>query len=281
MPSTGVPAPPVFNPGASPAAILVVFGVLAVAAALYAVWLSVRDRDPLPIAACVGALVCAFNEPIYDILGKLVYAHVPSSYVAYTAFGRHIPWSLVIGYVPWVGVVPVLLSRTMTAGVTRNRLYLIAAALSVSVGIMELLNSVWLHDWRYYAPESGRGVIAGGLIQMASMPILCGFMFYAFLGRVRGIWRAVLGVVIPTMALPIAFAATSWPLYVSNYANVSEGIHWLAAVASTAFCVLAVAAVAQLAERWHARTAPSSAPDDDFGLLDEPPRVGVPVPSAR
>jgi hypothetical protein len=138
---------------------------------------------------------------------------------------------------------------------------------------------VWLHDWRYYAPESGRGVIAGGLIQMASMPIICAFLYYAFLERVRGTWRAVLGVVIPTMALPIAFAGTSWPLYVSNYARVSQTVHWLAAIASTVFCVLAVVAVAHLAERWHARAAdPAPAADESIAGADTivlPDAVGV------
>jgi hypothetical protein len=282
MPNTGIPAPPVYEAGISPAAMLAVFGVLAGASVVIAVVLGVRRRDPLPVAACIGALVCALNEPIYDILGKLVYAHVPSSYVAYTAFGRHIPWSLVVGYVPWVGLVPYLLSRSMAAGITRNRLYIIAAALSVSVGGAEVLNALWLHGWRYYAAESGRGVIAGGLIQMASMPIICAFMYYAFLERVRGIWRFVLGILIPTVALPITFAGTSWPLYVSNYANVSQGVRWIAAIASTGFCVLAVVAVAQLAERSHARTAPAADEADEVPPpVAEPPRLGVPAHAAH
>jgi hypothetical protein len=280
MSNPGVPSPPVFHSPISPAAMLAVFGVFAAASVVAATVLGARRRDPLPLAACVGALVCALNEPIYDILGKLVYAHVPSSYVAYTAFGRHIPWSLVIGYVPWVGLVPYLLSRAMATGITRNRLYLVAAALSVSVGLIEVLNAVWLHGWRYYAPESGRGVIAGGLIQMASMPIICGFMYYAFLERVRGVWRAALGVVIPTVALPITFAGTSWPLYLSNYANVPEGVHWIAAIASTAFCVLAVVAVAHLVERWQARTAATPTPIDELNVADKPLRLSVPVGSA-
>jgi hypothetical protein len=267
----------VFESGISPVAMLALFGALAAAALAYAAALSIRNRDPLPVAACVGALVCALNEPIYDILGKLVYAHVPRSYVAYSAFGRHIPWSLVVGYVPWVGLVPYVMSRQMAAGIARRRLYAIAAALSVSVGLLELLNAVWMHGWRYYAPESGRGVIAGGLIQMASMPIVCGFMFYAFLERIRGPWRAVLGVAIPTVALPITFAGTSWPLYVSNYANVSQPVRWAAAIASTAFCVLAVVAVAHLAESWHARAAPTARTLEDLNVMHEPRRPSIPV----
>jgi hypothetical protein len=267
--------PPVFEPGASPAAILLVFGILALAAVFYAAYLAIRTRDPLPLAACLGALVCALNEPIYDILGKLVYAHVPSAYVAYTAFGRHIPLAEVLGYVPWVGLVPYVLSRTMRSGVSRTRLYVIAGGLTASVGIVELLNAAWLHDWRYYAPESGRGVLAGGIIQMASMPIVCAFMFYAFADRFRGVRRALLGVAIPTMALPMTFAATSWPIYVSNYANVSELVRWVAAVVSVAFCVLAVAGVAYLAERWGGREPSVIRPETNGDAQLEPQRLGA------
>jgi hypothetical protein len=243
--------PPVFKSDFSPEAVLILFGALALAAVVYAAYLTVRGRDPLPLAACLGAAVCALNEPIYDTLGKLVYAHVPSGYVAYDAFARHIPWSIVVGYIPWVGLVPYLLSQRMAAGITRSRLYVIAAALVVSVGILEVINALWMHDWRYYAPESGRGVLAGGIIQMASMPLLGGFMLYAFAGRAKRLGRALLGIVIPAMALPMVFASTSWPLYVSNYASVSQPIRWVAALASVALCVAAVAAVAYLAERWH------------------------------
>src|ERR1700722_12368975 len=101
---------------------LILWGVLVVAAATYAIYLAVRNRDVLPVAVCVGALICAFNEPIYDTLGKLVYARTPPSYVAFTTFGRSIPWAVVIGYLPWVGLVPYLLYRQMVKGISRIRL---------------------------------------------------------------------------------------------------------------------------------------------------------------
>jgi hypothetical protein len=115
---------------------------------------------------------------------------------------------------------------------------------------VEVLNALWFHGWRYYAPESGRGVIAGGIIQMASMPILCGFLLHAFAGRFGGVRRAALGIVIPTVALPATFAATSWPLYVSNYADVPQLVRWVAALTTTALCVLSVVATTKLVAVW-------------------------------
>jgi hypothetical protein len=285
MHTNGIPNPPVFNSGPSPKAMLIFWGALVLAAAGYAVFLAIRNRDVLPVAACVGALICALNEPIYDLLGKLVYSKQPSSYVAYTAFGRHIPWTLVIGYVPWVGLVPYVLSRMMASGASRSRLHLIAFGLTASVGLVEVLNALWLHGWRYYAPESGRGVLAGGIIQMASMPILCAFLFYVFADRFTGVRRALLGIVIPTMALPMTFAATSWPLYVTNYANVSQAVRWAAAALTTAFCVGGVLAVTYMAERWHGReVARGLGAVDANGHRDaaehEPAPVGVASRSA-
>jgi hypothetical protein len=247
--------PPIFNAGVSAQTMLIVWIAIVAPAVGYAFVLAIRDRDVLPVAACVGALVCALNEPIYDILGKLVYAHVPSGYVAYTAFGRHIPWSLVIGYVPWVGLVPYLLAKQMEGGISRRRLYGIALALTVSVGLIELLNAIWLHNWRYYAPHSGRGVLAGGIVQMASMPLVGALLFHVFATRARGAWRALLGIVLPTMALPMVFAATSWPLYLTNYASVPEWVRWVAAAATVAFSVLAVVGVTEVAIGWRERRA--------------------------
>lgn len=282
MSNQGLPAPPVFNAGWGPETILLVWGIPVLVAFAYAVYLAVRNRDVLPVAACVGALVCALNEPIFDTLGKLVYANTPSGYIAYSAFGRHIPVWLVLGYLPWVGLVPYLLSRQMAAGISKQRIYAIAAALSASVGAVEVLNALTMHAWRYYAPESGRGVIAGGLIQMAAQPILCGFLFYAFADRFNGIRRAALGVLIPTVTLPITFAGTSWPLYVSNYANVSELVRWIAALASTGFCVLAVIAIAELVQRWRAAeteapAAETAAPDS---IVSERVSLGTATPVA-
>jgi hypothetical protein len=253
MHQAGIPAPPTIEAGLSPKTILILWGLLALAAVGYSVFLAVRNRDLLPVAACVGALICAFNEPIYDILGKLVYSKTPSSYVAYTAFGRHIPWTLVVGYIPWVGLVPYLVMRGMASGVSRSRLHVIAFAMVVSVGLVELVNAVWLKDWKYYGGTSARGVLGGGIVQMAVMPLLCGFLFYAFADRFTGIRRALLGIVIPTMALPMAFASTSWPLYVSNYADMSQALRWAAAAVTIAFCVMSVLAITYLAEHWHAR----------------------------
>ena len=110
----GIPAPPDFETSVDPSALLGTWSVLAAAAVGIAIWLAVRDRDPLPVAGCVGAVICTANEGIFDVLGVLTYA--VNLDTAYSAFGRDIPWTLIVGYIPWVGLVPYLLYRLMSFG---------------------------------------------------------------------------------------------------------------------------------------------------------------------
>jgi hypothetical protein len=255
-----IPGPPSFSPGWSPATMLILWGAMSAAAAGYAIHLSIRDRDPLPAVACVGALICTLNEPIYDILGKLVYAHVPSSYVAYTAFGRAIPLALVVGYIPWVGLAPYLLLKQFEAGISRRRLHVIALGLNASVAALEVLNALTLHMWRYYGGDSARGVLSGGIIQMSAMPLLAALLYFMLGDQAKGWWRVLLGLIVPVISLPMVFASTTLPLYFTNYARVAGWVHWVGAAASAALCVCAVRTITGLVARWQQRAPIPPAP---------------------
>jgi hypothetical protein len=192
-----------------PAAVLAVFGLVAGASAVYAVIISVHRHDLLPIAACLGALVCAFNEPIYDLLGLIVYAG--NHPMAFTSFGRSVPWFLVIGYLPWVGLLPYLISRGMHAGVSRTKLHLLAFISFLSVVVVESIGTSF-DAWTYYgAPPLKFLVVAP---QMAPVPIVGGFLLFAVADRYTGWRRIAVGFIVSTLALPMVFASASWPLYV-------------------------------------------------------------------
>jgi hypothetical protein len=244
----GIAAPPVFHSPIDPDAMLIGWCVLALTAFAIAAVLAVRNRDLLPVAACVGALICALNEPIYDVLANLVYAETP--HTAYHAFGRDIPWTLVVGYVAWVGLVPYVLSRMMVAGVSRLRLHQVAVGLILSVAAAEILNAVWLKSWHYYGQSSWRGVLGGGVVQMAAMPLLCALLYYMLDAGMRRWRRALLGLVIPGVALPMVFAASTWPLYLANHAALPVGIKWAAAALSVSLCFVAVPVITRVAQRW-------------------------------
>ena len=135
----GLPSPPPLTADIDPRLLLGLFVVIVMAALVVALRATIRYRDPLPLVLCGVALVAAFNEPIYDILGKIVYAE--DNPMAFHAFGRSVPWFLVIGYLPWVGLAPYLVYRAMESGVSRRRLHIVAAALFGSVMCVEIMGN--------------------------------------------------------------------------------------------------------------------------------------------
>jgi len=244
----GIPAPPAFESSASPDALLIAWTALALIAAAVAVGIAIRERDILPVAGCVGALICTLNEPIFDVLANLVY---PTDLaVAYSAFGRDIPWTLVVGYVPWVGLMPYVLYRLMASGAPRSLLHKIGVGLILSVALVELLN-VWLDAWKYYGESTWRGVLGGGIVQMAAMPLMCALLYYVLGHDTKGLRRMALGLVVPAVSLPMIFAATTFPLYFSNHTNLPAAVDWTAAAISVALCLVAVPAITRVAQRWH------------------------------
>lgn len=243
--------PPVVELGVDPAVPLLFFGIAAAAAVVAAVALAVRHRDPLPVAACVGALICTLNEPIFDILGKIVYADELAT--AFSAFDRDIPWALVIGYVPWVGLLPYLISRAMAAGWSRARLHWIAVAAVSSVWLVEAVN-LWLSAWEYYGEPPLK--YFGGVAAMAGMPLVGGLLLYVFAEPLRGWARVLAGVVTPTVALPMVFAATGWPLYVALYSDLPKIADYAAIALLIALIAAVVAATTWLAERWRESSGP-------------------------
>ncbi|MCW3063602.1 MAG: hypothetical protein JWN32_774 [Solirubrobacterales bacterium] len=232
---------PVLHSGIDTAVFLVGFGALAVASFAVAAVVSVRRRDPLALAACVGALVCALNEPIYDYLGKIVYA--ADSTTAYTAFGRHIPLFLVLGYVPWVGLLSYAVARLMARGVAPRRLYALALGSFASVVLVETLGNL-AHAWSYYGrpPLKYLGVAP----QMAPVPILCGLLLYVLGSRLRG-WRRLWLVFVPTVALPAVYASAGWPMYLALHSDVPKVVQYLAGFLTLALCAAIVACAAAAA----------------------------------
>jgi hypothetical protein len=269
MSQHGLGAPPELHSSVDPTALLVIWSVMAGAAVVAAIVLARRDRTALPVVACAGALVCALNEPIYDILGNIVYADTPA--VAYHAFGRAIPWTLPIGYVPWVGLMPYVLYRLMRGGSSRATLHRIAAGLIASVAVLEVLNAVWWHNWKYYGEAPARSLLSGGVVQMAAMPLLCALLYLLFADRLRGWRRAALGLLCPSLALPMVFASTTWPLYISNHALLPAAVDWLCAAVTIVLALGAVPVITWLAVTLRATPGPGPVPASGsnwFGLSE-------------
>jgi hypothetical protein len=243
----GIPAPPPLVSDVSPWLLLGVFGAIVVAAVAWAISLAVKERDFLPIACCAGALVASFNEPIYDILGKIVYAE--NNPMAFNAFGRAIPWFLVIGYLPWVGLAPYVVYKKMEAGISRRTLHIAAGLLFVSVVIIETFGNL-LHLWLYYGEAPMKFLVVAP--QQVALPLLGGFLLYALAGQASGWRRPAIGFVVAAVALPIVYAGASWPVYVALYSNLPAALDWLLSVVMLGLCVAMGVAATFLAEKWRA-----------------------------
>ena len=243
----GIPAPPPLVSDVSPWLLLGVFGVIVAAAIAWAIQLALKNRDPLPLVCCAGALVAAFNEPIYDILGKIVYAE--NNPMAVSAFGRAIPWFLVIGYLPWVGLAPYLVYKRMEAGISRRTLHIAAAVLFVSVVIIETCGNLW-HLWVYYGEAPMKFLVVAP--QQVALPLVGGFLLYALAGRATGWRRAAIGFVVAAVVLPIVYAGTSWPVYVALYSDLPVALDWLLSAVMLGLCVAMGVAATFLAEKWRA-----------------------------
>jgi hypothetical protein len=227
-----------------PGVFLVLFGGLALAVLCAAVAHARRIRDVVPVAVCVGALVCALNEPIFDELGKIVYAD--NAFTAYTAWGRDIPLFLVVGYVPWVAGLSYVIAQLMERGTSGRTIQLIALGSFLSVTVIETLGTR-TKCWTYYgeAPLKYLGVAP----QMAPVPVVCGLLIYVFSSLLRGPSRLLIALV-PLFALPAVYAASGMPMYVSLHSAPAKPVQYLAGVATLLFCAAIVVGATALAERW-------------------------------
>jgi hypothetical protein len=231
---------------------LALFGVLAAAVIVAAAVRSLRRRDVVPIAVCAGALLCALNEPIYDELGKIVYADDATR--AYTAFGRDIPLFLVVGYVPWLAGLSYVVAELMRRGASRGRLHWIALGSLASVAAIETAGTS-VHAWTYYGapPLKYLGVAPA----MAPVPIVAGALIYVLGTRLSGARRLLIGLV-PLFALPAVYAAACMPMYVALHSQTSKLVQYLAGVATLALCAAVTAAATAIAAWWHAGEAAGS-----------------------
>jgi hypothetical protein len=212
-------------------AIMATLGAAAFAAAALFAW---RRRDVVPVLVCVGAVLAVLNEPIYDLLGQIVY---PSNHPRFfRAFDRDIPLFLLGGYVPWVGLLPSVLAARMRDGIQARTLYLIAIVSFCSVVVVEIVGTT-TDNWVYYgeAPLKYLGVAP----QMAPMPIVAAWLLYTITPRLHG-WSRMLVVLIPPFALGATYAGTGWPMYVALHADVPVVFDYLAGLTTLALCAAVV-----------------------------------------
>lgn len=218
--------------------LLVVFAALALPAAAYAVHLAVRDRSAVPVLAVVGAMVAVVNEAVFDVLWKIWY---PANIVPelWTMLDRPIPLFLVLGYIPFVGVLPVIVARLLDAGVAPRVLWLLALGTAAGNLVIDLLGDATT-SWDYYADGPLKYLTNPPIT--AAVPIVAGWLLHAV--RPRGP-RVLLALVIPPFTLAAVYAGTGWPAFAALHIDgVPGGVQALLGAVTVALSATLVGSVA-------------------------------------
>ena len=138
---------------------------------------------------------------------------------------------------------------------------------------------MWWENWKYYGEAPARGILGGGVVQMAAMPLMCALL-YLILADQPAVAARRARAVAPAISLPLVFAATTWPLYFSNHGELPAAVDWFAAAVAVTLALAAVPVITRLAERW--RAAPAAALGDPLGqsALPRRGRAAAPQPTA-
>jgi len=227
----------------------VLFGGMALAAVAWAFWYVTRRPEPrtnvpILILMIVGAALAIGVEATFDLLGKIHYAQ-NSEPMAYTAFGEHLPAHLIFGYIPFCGVLPVVLAQKMAAGISRKKLVTIALVTGAAGAGIDSLGAL-TNSWGYYggAPSNLLGVAP----QMAGEPLVAGALLMLLVQLLSGPWRLLL-VLLPGSVLAGTYAFSGWPTYVVLYSPTPAWVNWLAGGITLGLCGAIIWFVAALVGR--------------------------------
>jgi hypothetical protein len=248
--SSAIEAPPTdLHAPANGLLFFAIFGVMALAAVAWSCWYVTRQPNsrtqvPILILMIVGAALATGVEATFDLLGKIHYAQ-NSEPMAYTAYGQHLPAHLIFGYIPFCGVLPVVLAQKMATGISRKGLVVVALVTGVAGAGIDSLGAL-TNSWGYYgaAPSNLLGVAP----QMAGEPLVASALLMLLVPLLSGPWRLLL-VLLPGSVLASTYAFSGWPTYVVLYSSAPAWASWLAGGITLMLCGAIIWFVATLVGR--------------------------------
>lgn len=218
--------------------VLYIFLALAVPAIAYALRMAWQDRSWVPVLAVLGAAVAVVNDAVFDQLWDIWYpANIHPQ--AFTMLDRPIPLFLVFGYIPFVGVLPLIVARAIDRGVRPRVLWYLAAATALGNLVVDLVGDA-TDSWVYYADGPLRYLTNPPIT--AAVPIVAGWLLH--IARAQR-WPAITAFAIPPFTLAAVYAGTGWPsfaaLHIDGFVDWTQAVCGLVTLALSASLVAAVA----------------------------------------
>jgi hypothetical protein len=228
MPSNSPPPAPdsLVMPHVWETTFMVLVGVPAIIAILWALREWRRTGDPLYVWVLAGGTACAVLEPLVDVLGLCWYPR-GAQFDAFELMGRPIPLFPVIGYTMWAGGGAIVAMEVLkrkgpqglwwvwiggTAFTSMFEFFAVHTKTYVYYGSQPLR----LFDWpTWWGPVNSLTIITIAVVFTALRPLLRG-------------WRALMVIALMPALDGAANGAAAWPAYTTNWSDVP----WLVSQAS-------------------------------------------------
>lgn len=225
--------------GTAQLVVVVLLAVVLTGALAYASWRAVALRRPVMLFMVLGAGLCGFTEPVWDILANIWFSRI-GQWTGFTALGRDIPVWIFGAYALYWGLLPYVLLRLLGPDPSRKRLATGLASLVLANAAIELpLILTGLHH--YYGPQ---GVTIAGLplhwmLINATAAFLVGTTAVRLDARLRG-WGRLGVLLVPPLVQPATSMALGWPFFITVNGQAPIAGIWGASalVVGTALLVL-------------------------------------------
>lgn len=213
--------------------LVVAFSVFALISWGYAIWLSVRTREIVPILILLGGGLAVLVEAPVDILGMCYWAE-NGQWTLYETFGRKIPLITLFAYTTFYGGVVTLTVQQFRGGMSYRRVW----KWSLIWMVMEFLWEpvpIYYGVWTYYGAQPFR---------LFDFPLwwppvntvgayAAAFLIYRMLPHLKGVGLLL---VVPAVASGdlMGNAAVAWPMW----SALNSKVGYAATVPAGIFTVL-------------------------------------------
>lgn len=244
----GYPMPQHTAPTGSVVAYTVVGGLFITALLLW--WLiTERQRGAiLPVLLLGTALAAVLVEPIFD--NTLLYWYPVDGFgAAFSAYDRHVPWWLILGYGWFFGGSSYVLWRLFSAGVSRSTF---VGAVAVFVAIDQIANGIagWTGISGFYGPQPfmwGPVNVWFGIADSTAV-IVGATVLHVLSSSLRGL-RVLWLLVLPSIWYGAVLGAVGSPVTLGLHSEWSTLGRWLGGAGTIAFSFIVLYGCYQIVVR--------------------------------